>query len=604
MKSKIFVLLTVVLLAVIFGVQCARPDGESPDPAITIYVVAPITDVKILPNSSIAPSYISDEISILASPGEYEPASFVIRALDDITSLEVEATELTGESGSIPSSNIAVRVVKCWYQAGVNVWDPDVDKSLKVLTPELLLKDDSLVKVEGSENYLRLTSGEYVWISEVDYLTGYDQPLPIEDLPVEDSASLQPTDIPGGTNKQFWVKIKIPDGTETGIYTGTISLTAPGVSEEIQLKLEVLPIELAEPYLKYSIYWRPKLRDTGTISSAERNAEQMVNELRNMLEHGISNPQIRGYQSGSWSETKDEFGDILGFRQSVGMSNETIYFYIPTDWYGTEWDLLKTRIQELKDLSAPYGMTGLYWYGIDETPDPDSMRPGIAEVHEAGAKVFCALSKSNAALVADVLDTVVAAGNPDASLAAAYHSYGHEILSYANPQVGEERPETYRTNYGLLLWQRDYDGAMNFAYDWACGNIWNDFDHATWRDHNFVYPTITSVIDTIQWEGQREGVDDVRYLTTLLNAIEDAKAEGKDTSIAENWLADLKSSDLTTKDLNAVRLDMIYHILSFLGRDPSDTTTPIITSVDQLPITLPLATINITETTDEPTTVR
>ena len=96
----------------------------------------------------------------MASRGEYEPASFVIRANEDISSLQVEATDLTGASGSIPSSNVDIRVVKCWYQAGV-----DVDEmSPKLLTPELLLKDDSLVKVEGEENYLKI-SGEYLWIS-------------------------------------------------------------------------------------------------------------------------------------------------------------------------------------------------------------------------------------------------------------------------------------------------------------------------------------------------------------------------------------------------------------------------------------------------------
>lgn len=83
------------------------------------------------------------------------------------------------------------------------------------------------------------------------------------------------------------------------------------------------------------------------------------------------------------------------------------------------------------------------------------------------------------------------------------------------------------------------------------------------------YPTQDGVIDTIQWEGWREGVDDVKYLTTLLELIEEAKAEGKDTSDAENWLADLKTSSLGTKDLNAVRSQMIGYILYFLEKETS-----------------------------------
>ena len=155
MKSKIFVLAIVLLLVVGLGSPAARAEGESRDPQITIYVVPPITDEKILPDSSISPSYVSDEISVVACPGEYEPASFVIQAHEDITSLEVEATELTGEGGSITSDNVDIRVVKCWYQGG---HDLGVGCYGRFLTPELLVKDDTLVRVENEHNHLKLTS--------------------------------------------------------------------------------------------------------------------------------------------------------------------------------------------------------------------------------------------------------------------------------------------------------------------------------------------------------------------------------------------------------------------------------------------------------------
>ena len=131
-------------------------------PQITTYVVPPISDEEILPTSQISSDYLSDTISVTACPGEYEPASFVIRSPDDISSLEVEATQLQGQSGFIASSNIDIRVVKCWYQAGYGV----NDVTHKHLTPELLLKDDSLVKVEGDENYLKRTDETYMWISD------------------------------------------------------------------------------------------------------------------------------------------------------------------------------------------------------------------------------------------------------------------------------------------------------------------------------------------------------------------------------------------------------------------------------------------------------
>ncbi len=66
---------------------------------------------------------------------------------------------------------------------------------------------------------------------------------------------------------------------------------------------------------------------------------------------------------------------------------------------------------------------------------------------------------------------------------------------------------------------------MNFAYQYRYGDsIWNDYDSPSYRDHVFAYPTTNGVIDTIQWEGFREGVDDTRYAASLI------KKEGSTTS--------------------------------------------------------------------------
>ena len=88
---------------------------------------------------------------------------------------------------------------------------------------------------------------------------------------------------------------------------------------------------------------------------------------------------------------------------------------------------------------------------------------------------------------------------------------GMKLLSYGHPQGGCVTPETYRRNYGLLLWQWGFDGAMTHAYQCGYGFIWNDFD-GLYRDENMTYPTADGVIDTLQWEGYREGVNDLRYL--------------------------------------------------------------------------------------------
>ncbi|HJN19106.1 MAG TPA: DUF4091 domain-containing protein, partial [Armatimonadota bacterium] len=135
------------------------------------------------------------------------------------------------------------------------------------------------------------------------------------------------------------------------------------------------------------------------------------------------------------------------------------------------------------------------------------------------------------------------------------------IFNYGNPQCGVEEPHTYRRNFGLLLWEAGYDGAMDYAYQHSFGHEWNDFDSQSYRDHTMAYPTVNGVIDTIQWEGFREGVDDVRYLTTLIEAIEAAEAAGgRKARLADDsrsWIESIDPHD----DLDAIRGEMIRRII-------------------------------------------
>jgi len=74
--------------------------------------------------------------------------------------------------------------------------------------------------------------------------------------------------------------------------------------------------------------------------------------------------------------------------------------------------------------------------------------------------------------------------------------------------------------------EANYDGASTFSYQAnSAGSTWNDFDNPVQRDLMMTYPTVTGVIDTIQWEGYREGQDDIRYATTL--KLEIAKARNQ-----------------------------------------------------------------------------
>ena len=112
MRVKRLINVFLLLFSIIPCIICAEEEKA------IIYITKPITNIKILPASTDIPGKVSDVISVVACPGEYEPASFVVHALSDINSLKVEATDLKRERRkSIPSSNIDIKGVKCWYQS-------------------------------------------------------------------------------------------------------------------------------------------------------------------------------------------------------------------------------------------------------------------------------------------------------------------------------------------------------------------------------------------------------------------------------------------------------------------------------------------------------
>jgi len=105
---------------------------------------------------------------------------------------------------------------------------------------------------------------------------------------------------------------------------------------------------------------------------------------------------------------------------------------------------------------------------------------------------------------------------------------------------------------------------MTYAYQHAMGSIWNDFDHEIYRDLVFAYPTENGVIDTIAWEGFREAVDDVRYITTLeIQLVRENAKQKKRTELVieiDNFIQKLKSSDQIV-DPDATRQQIIHYIL-------------------------------------------
>ena len=524
--------------------------GAAERPYLT-YVAKAITNRKLLPTTFPIPARTGSRLDVTACRGEYEPATFAVSALQDVKGLLVTPTDLRGDAGTISASAVDVRVVKCWFQSGRRI----SETSKRLLTPELLLRDDRLVRVDlgAKHNYLRTGKGSETLIS------GPDSAVMAQIQP-QDAATLQPVGIRGEMTKQFWVTVHVPDDAAAGKYTGRLRLTADGVAaSEMALRLRVLPFALEKSPLCYSIYYRGRLHadGLGSVSSEAKSPQQFEAEMRNMHAHGVDYPTVyQGY-------SEDLLPRVFELRARAGLPRGPLYTLgIGTGCPATPDALarLKAGVEKWLAMAKQHGYDEVYVYGIDEAAGErlKAQRAAWAAVRDAGAKTFVACYKGTFEAMGDLLNVAVLAGPPIREEAEKYHGLGHRAFCYANPQVGEERPETYRRNFGLLLWKAGFDGAMDYAYQHSFGHGWNDFDSKRYRDHNFTYQTVDGVIDTIQWEGFREGVDDVRYLATLLKAIDAANAARPELAArARQWVEQMD----VQSDLDALRAEMVKWIL-------------------------------------------
>ena len=508
------------------------------------------------------------QVSVVACRSEFESVAIVVSAGADIGQLHVEVSHLTGKQGVLSSDNIGVKVVKEWFQGGSTGKSVVADKN-RVLVSELLLHDDALIQVDqrAHSNYLKLVSGERVNVSEDTYRSHPIMPS-IKAFPVQDAASLLPFSMARGESKRLWITVKVPDDAIPGVYRGLIRMSSKSQTVgQIPLTVTVLPFELQQPRIVYSIYYRGQLRDKSpTVSSEFKSSGQMRAELKDMLEHGISNPTV--YQ-GFTTDTTLYW--VLKMRQSVGFDNGTIFYLgfntgIPNDSKGLAE--LGHKVAGVVNVSKGMGARDIYFYGVEEVRGEQLFAQYNAwnKVHEYGGKVFMAGYDGTFETVGDKLDLLVAK-DLDRELAAKVHEKSRKIFIH-KPQGGDEEPNKYRKQYGISLWASGYDGAMPYAYQHGMGDAWNDFDHPKFRDHNFTYPTIDGVIDTIEWEGFREGVDDVKYLTTLESMIEVNAKNDQSVARARRFLDELRSK--TVFDPVMVRCDAIKLIRDLKGTWPPE----------------------------------
>ena len=432
-------------------------------------------------------------------------------------------------------------VVQWWYR--INLEDK---KGPPVFCGELLVKDPELVTPDHNQklNKLKYISKE-----------------------MHDATTLQPKDLLSGGGVQYFIIARIPADTPPGAYSGTVAVTSgDAVIADFPIAVTVLPFRLSRSIVDYTIYYRGgKLGAQpgafAPVDSEHKTDAQLESDVADMLDHGIRQP--------IWYASHER---ILKARHAFGIRGD-VFVTSPGTPRADQTGYIKWAADVVEELRAG-GCDPVYVAGPDE-PDVDRMAEAREQIENAhrllNAKVFSALcvtlSWENLRRHLDLaivgIDDAWNAGRampPGRELVAKWHSDGKLVYSYGAYASYHVKPLGFRRYYGFRTWKVGCDGAAPYAYQHVLGDPWD----ALALSCNFTWPTVDGRISTLQWEGMRAAVTDVRYVSTLVEWLGKTAgpiADDPARMAAEQALASIDPEG----DLDAQRAKIIKHILALHG---------------------------------------
>ncbi len=555
-------------------------DAKQPGAALALYTVPAMSANKRMPDVYPEDGKAFAPLSFIASRGEFEPASFLLYPTkDQADPATISVSDLRGKTGTIPASAIDLRVVKPWFQSGSAWYGYFADATTRTLVPELILHDENLIKVDDKtqDNYVRYENADgsrrYAWMSARFETSDYGYAGQANQGLIRDADKLQPVALNAGEFKQILATVHVPADAKSGVYKGELSVRAKGgaVLAKLPVRLRVIPLDLPDP----KTYYNP---DKGFYLSLYGTSTRNLTMLRNLAEHNAKNPRNfpsidpmrpEGLENDVRlaKETGLNLRPVFAGTAGVGV---TVWGDPPSGPDQEKLDRLRDVIAKTRDLALKHlGHTEFYSLGVDEG-GPWTIRAerkAWSIAHEAGGRVAATTFPYKELLYS--LDFIIRPGMPveqrEAQVAAFHASHPDGLCGwYSNPHCGPENPDYFRRIHGLTAWKAGYDVASNYIW-WR--NNWNDLAvpyEPNLRSIVMVYGAANTVIDTLAWEGVREGLDDVRYATLAkqLALKATASSDGAVVLLGRRVLAFLAYWDGYRDDPDAFRAECVNHILS------------------------------------------
>ena len=483
--------------------------------------VAPglVTFLEHAPFSPLPTGRVAAQIHAAGAPGEMISAAFSLQAGASAVELILEASEAASQSAVIPAELIELYVVHIWDQAGIALY-----QGQRRAVPELLLKDENGPLKDA---YQRTCSHRKHFYRRGPYYRASDVRL----------CGAVRASLRAGERKQFWISVKIPDKASPGIYEGYVHLSvAAGESscdERLPLRLEILPIHLADPQQDLFLWYKGTLdcrRPQHYVSEQTMRAQ-----LQDIHDHGFTSISL-GPAAQEYLQAAIEIARSVGFNRNLLLEG-------PFDQRHS-----KLRFGELRPI----------YYLSDKLDLPrfaSSTRHHFRNwkfARAAGATSMCSLMRRDFAR--RLLDEQDIGHAPDI-----FNYYLPSNLNYfrmhaAFPELRNhktyyywqchmEKPNLHRVLAGLFLWKSKADGIAPYCYQHRPkfpNSTFNDFDEwepgyffgpekRQFKDHMSTYPAAAGSIPTLQWKGLSAGLYDLRYLVTLEAALQKASSTGSES---------------------------------------------------------------------------
>ena len=563
--------------AAVLAARVAADFPKAPKTDFLYYSVPAMSDVQRLPDVSPFDANPGEPVRIFAARDEYEPGAFLVYPLKNLGKVSLTLTPFRSKDGkTFPADKLDLKLVKVWYQ-NKNAWYSYFGDTDFKLVPELLVNDEDLIRVdtEKKANYARLKNKDgsttEQWINPPRqmnhrYFEHYRETygfMPMREN-FRDAKTLQPVLLEEGAFKNFFLTAHVTKDIAPAVYRGAVRLTGKSGKQlgEIPVELRVLPFELPAPKCYFDPDFDFRVASYSYLSPGmimEENGGDR--DLAIQQFESILRDQVAHNQNMHW--IRDELDLTYGIMQKAGMCTNPVIVTTGISNQKSQ-DLLEAEAQRKADwFDKHFGHHNVY-LGYGDEPGAGwlaEVRPVFHAYQKAGLKFIIAGRDSVFFKTGHIYDWHNIAKDPidDSSTALWNQVGGSHIAWYACMHVGPENPAFNRRQYGLGAWLAGYSAFSNYAHHLGP----YDDDSEGYRPMVFAYGIYDGVLDTIQWEGFREGIDDIRYATLMASLARRAAAsddlntryEGRK---ALQLFANFKRE---SDDLNAARLEMTRNIL-------------------------------------------